>query len=171
MKRFYQLIVLSGIMFIACSKTSDKEYMQIASDNVEKGSISEAILNYQKVIEEYPESDLAPEAIVKQAALYHENKVKNMNQEEALNKAADLFISVSEKYPQSDQAPSSLFMAGFIFANDIQDFTKAKAIYNLFLQKYPDDELADDAKEELENMGLTPEEILEKKISAQRDND
>jgi len=167
MRRIFQLIVLANIMFFGCSKTSDKEYMKMAAENIEKGNVSEAISSYQRLIEEYPESELAPEALVKQASLYHENKVENVNQIEALNKAADLFITVSEKYPETEQAPRSLFMAGFIYANDIQDFTKAKAVYNLFLQKYPDDDLADDAKEELDNMGLTPEEILKKKIAAQ----
>ncbi|RPI75729.1 MAG: outer membrane protein assembly factor BamD [Ignavibacteriales bacterium] len=202
MNKIFQLLVLSLIMFFSCGKTSDKEYTQMAEENIkegntseailnyqkvldeypeskiipkvlaeqaslyqENGNISEAILNYQKIAEEYPESDLAPEAIVKQASLYHENKVKNINRIESFETAANLFLTVSEKYPESEQAPSSLFMAGFIFANDIQDFTRAKAVYNMFLNKYPGDELASSAKEELEYMGLTPEEILRKKTS------
>jgi TolA-binding protein len=167
MKRIFQLIVITAIILFGCGKTSDKEYMKLASENIEKGNMSEAISAYQKLVDEYPESELAPEAIVKQAALYHENKVNNIHRLESLNKAADLFISVSEKYPESEKAPSSLFMAGFIYANEIQDYTKAKAIYNLFLKKYPENELANAAKEELDNMGLTPEEILQKKLSAQ----
>jgi TolA-binding protein len=167
MKKYLQLLVIAVIIFAGCDNTSDKEYMKMASDNMERGNVSDAISDYQKLIAEYPDSELAPEAIVKQAALYHESKVKNTSRTESLNKAADLFMSVSEKYPASDQAASSLFMAGFIFANEIQDYTRAKAVYNLFLKKYPDDDLADDTKEELENMGLTPEQILEKKISAQ----
>jgi hypothetical protein len=35
----------------------------------------------------------------------------------------------------------------------------------LFIEKYPDHELAASAKEELENMGLTPEEILQKNLA------
>jgi TolA-binding protein len=160
-------VIIISLTFFACSKTSDKDYMKMASEKEKEGKISEALSDYSNLVAEYPESELASEAIIKQASLYHENKVENVNQIEALNKAADLFITVSEKYPETEQAPRSLFMAGFIYANDIQDFTKAKAVYNLFLQKYPDDELADDAKEELDNMGLTPEEILKKKIAAQ----
>jgi len=165
MKKILQIVFLIGFVFYSCSKISDKEYMKMASEKVEKGNISEAISDYNKLLDEYPESELAPEAIIKQAALYHENKVKNISPKEALNKAADLFISVSEKYPQSEQGPSSLFMAGFIYANEILDYNKAKEVYNLFLKKYPEHELAASAKEELEFMGLTPDEILKKKIA------
>ncbi len=55
-------------------------------------------------------------------------------------------------------------MAGFILANDLQDFDAAKETYELYIEKYPDGQLADDAKIELENLGKTPEEILLEKI-------
>lgn len=167
MRKGLQLIILLGFIFFSCSNTSDKEYMQMASDNVKSGNVSEAISYYQNLLEEYPESELAPDAIVQQATLYHGNKVKNISRQESLRKAAELFMSVSEKYPDSKQATQSLFMAGFIYANEIEDYDSAKEIYNLFLKRYPDHELAASAKEELNYMGLTAEEILKKKIAAQ----
>ncbi len=158
-------IIFISLIFFTCSKTSDKEYMKSASEKVKAGNISEAVSDYNKMIEEYPQSELTPNAIIELATLYHENKVKNIPHPEALKKAAELFISVSEKFPKNEKAPSSLFMGGFIYANEIMDYNKAKEIYNLFLKKYPKDQLADDAKAELENMGLSPDEILKKKIS------
>jgi TolA-binding protein len=166
MKNSLQTIILSTLIFFSCSKLTDKEYMEIAVQYEQSGNIPEAVINYQKLIDEYPGSDMAPEALVKQATLYHENKVKNIAAVESYKKAAELFISVSEKYSDSEQAPSSLFMAGFIYANDIKDFNKAKEIYNKFLKKYPGDELASSAKDELEFMGLPPEEILKRKITS-----
>lgn len=167
MKKELQVITFFALIFFSCSKTSDKEYMQMASDSAKNGNISEAISFYQNLLEEYPESELAPDAIVQQATLYHGNKINNISPQESLTKAAELFISVSEKYPNSRQAPQSLFMAGFVYANDIKDYNKAKVVYNMFLKKYPDHELAASAKEELNYMGLTAEEILKKKIAAQ----
>ena len=158
-------VIIISLTFFTCSKTSDKDYMKMASEKEKEGKISEALSDYSKLVAEYPESELASEAIIKQASLYHENKVKNISRKEALTKAAELFISVSEKYPENEKAPSSLFMAGFIYANEIMDFNKAKEVYNLFLKKYPEHELSSSAKEELNNMGLTPDEILKKKIS------
>ena len=61
-----------------------------------------------------------------------------------------------------------LFMAGFVQANDLHDYDAASETYNLFLKTYPDHELATSAKEELDNMGLTPEEILKKNLAREQ---
>jgi TolA-binding protein len=167
MRKGVQLIITLGFIYFSCSNTSDKEYMQMASDNVKNGNVSAAITSYQNLLEEYPESELAPDAIVQQATLYHGNKVTNISRQESLRKAAELFASVSEQYPNSKQATQSLFMAGFIYANEIDDYDKAKEVYNTFLNKYPDHELAASAEEELNYMGLSAEEILKRKIAAQ----
>ena len=163
-----ELTVVTFIIFllIGCSKTSDKEYLEMASENVKNGNISEAIVAYESLVEEYPQSNLAPEALVSEATLYHSNKVKNISKEEALKKAAKIFYSVAAKYPSSNQAPKSLFMAGFIYANELQDFGEATKVYNMFIEKYPQHELSASAKEELENMGLSPDEILKKKTAS-----
>jgi hypothetical protein len=41
-------------------------------------------------------------------------------------------------------------------------FDEATKSYKLFLEKYPNDPLAVSAKEELDNMGIPPEEILKR---------
>jgi len=56
-------------------------------------------------------------------------------------------------------------MAGFILANDLNMYNEATEAYNLFMETFPKHELAASAKEELDNMGLTPEEILQKNIA------
>ena len=58
-------------------------------------------------------------------------------------------------------------MAGFILANDLKDFENAKQTYNLYLEKFPNGQLADDARVELENLGKSPEEILKEKIQSE----
>lgn len=158
---FFAIIIF---LLAGCSKTSDKGYMDKAAQSAKNEDFSEALTSYEKLLEEYPDSKLAPDALVKEAALYHDNKVKNLSKEESIRKSAEIFKSVSDKYPKSEQAPQSLFMAGFIYANELKDYDTATKVYKLFLEKYPDNELASSAKDELNNMGLTPEQILKKKI-------
>ena len=86
-----------------------------------------------------------------------------MKESESIEKAVSVFKSVFEKYPDKRQAQISLFMAGFIQANDLKKYQDATATYNLFLQKYPKSEMAPAAKEEISNMGLSPEQIITKK--------
>ena len=164
MKKVLSVFITIIFLLAGCSKTSDKGYMDKATENAKNENYSEALSSYEKLIEEYPDSKLAPEALVKEAALYHDNKVKNLSKEESIKKSAEIFKSVADKYPKSEQAPQSLFMAGFIYANELKDYDAATKVYQLFLEKYPDNELASSAKDELDNMGLTPEQILKKKM-------
>ena len=49
-----------------------------------------------------------------------------------------------------------------LYADDLMKYDEATSSYNLFLEKYPSHPLAVSAKEELDNMGLSPEEILKR---------
>ncbi len=159
------LILLLGITLVGCGKKTDDDYLKSAKESVDNNNIPEAVTAYENLIKEYPQSPKAPEAIFQLASLYQNKMVKSVDEKASLLKAVDLFKSIYEKYPDSHLAPKSLFMSGFILANDLNDFDKATSTFNLFLQKFPNDALASSAKEELDNMGLSPEEILKKKSS------
>lgn len=164
MKYFILPALFSGIILLnGCSKKSADDYMMAAHESVMQNNISEAINNYQSVINEFPESAKAPEALFQIATLYQNKMVKNLSDKESFKKAAKTFREVFNKYPNDKRAPMALFLSGFILANDLKNFEGATSTYNLFLQKYPQNELAISAKEELENMGLTPDQILQKK--------
>lgn len=55
---------------------------------------------------------------------------------------------------------NALFMLGFIHANEIHNYEKAKEYYQKFLELYPNSELAVSAKFELENLGKEPQKII-----------
>ncbi|MHB1686027.1 MAG: tetratricopeptide repeat protein [Ignavibacteriaceae bacterium] len=163
-------LVLAG-----CSKKTDQYYMDLGNTSVDQKNYDTAIESYEKLVDEYPESQLAPEAIFKMATLYQNQMIKkvpstnqNLSPEESLQRAVSLFRSAYDKYPQSSIAPKCLFLSGFIQANDQKDFNNATVTFNLFLKQYPNNELATSVKEELENMGLTPEEILQRKKMAEK---
>ena len=84
-----------------------------------------------------------------------------------LQEAAKLFRQIYDDYPESEFAPMGLFMSGFVLANELNMYNEATENYKLFLEAFPDDKLAASAKEELDNMGLTPEEILQKNLARQ----
>lgn len=83
------------------------------------------------------------------------------------NKAIELYSLLLANAPQHPKAATAQFMTGFIYANDLGQLDKAKAAYEAFLQKYPNDELSESAKMELENLGKSPEELI-KKFEAQQ---
>ncbi len=169
MKKIAVNLVLSSILcltVIGCGKKSAEDQMRSASKNVESKNISEAVVNYESVIKDYPESKEAPEALYQLGSLYQNHMVVNFAPKESFQKAINTFSKLIDKYPDSPQAPRALFMTGFIQANELNNFDAATKTYNLFLEKYPNHELASSAKEELDNMGLSPEQILQKKSAS-----
>jgi outer membrane protein assembly factor BamD (BamD/ComL family) len=79
----------------------------------------------------------------------------NEKYEEALTN----FNSILEYYPEGEFASKAMFMAGFISANHLENLDEAKKYYEMFINKYPEHELVDSAKYELETLGKDIEDL------------
>ena len=72
-----------------------------------------------------------------------------------LNEYKEYTISISflnkilDGFPEHDLAKRSLFTKAYINANYIESFSEAVTLYNLFIRKYPDDELISSVNYEL----------------------
>jgi outer membrane protein assembly factor BamD (BamD/ComL family) len=73
--------------------------------------------------------------------------------QEAYADAIENFKIILEKYPQGKTTAKSTFMLGFINANSLENLEEAKKYYTLFVEKYPEHDLADDAQYELNTLG------------------
>lgn len=89
---------------------------------------------------------------------YYE-KAKEAYSKEQYNQAIDYFKKILEYYPDGKRAAESLFMLGFINANDLKKYDEAKKYYQEFVDKYPNHELADDAQYEIKTMGKDLDEL------------
>ena len=164
MKRLFSIFIL--LILIGCGeKKSVDELIMEANTNLNENKVPEAVLLFEEIINEYPESDKTPEILSRLASVYQNKMLKNLSDTESLEKAVSLFRKIYDDYPESSYAPTGLFMSGFVLANELKYYEKATETYNLFLEKYPSHELATSAKEEIENMGLSPEEILKKNLA------
>ena len=164
MKKLFSIFIL--LILLGCGeKKSVDELMTLANTNLNENKVPEAVLLFEEIIDEYPESDKAPEVLSRLASIYQNKMIKSLSDTESLEKAVSLFRKIYDDYPESSQAPTGLFMSGFVLANELNNYDKATETYNLFLENYPTHELATSAKEEVENMGLSPEEILKKNLA------
>ena len=66
-----------------------------------------------------------------------------------------------EKYPDYKRAPDALFLQAFTYENDVKDLDKAKNLYETFLKKYPNHSFAANIPVIIENLGKSPEELIE----------
>jgi len=167
MKSIIAFLILL-VVFGCSAKKSDKELFDTAKADLKVQKYPEAVVSFEELIKEHPDSELAPEALSEEASIYQNKQIKNLSEKENLEKSIELFKKIHDDYPKSEFAPSGLFMAGFIYANDLQDYDAATKIYHQFLKEYPDNELAASAQAELDNMGLSPEEILSRNMAKEK---
>ena len=157
------------IIFGCSSKKSDKELFDEAQIELKEQKFPEAVLALDELINDHPESEMAPEALSQLASIYQNKQIKNLSDKENLEKAIELFKKLYQEYPTSSFAPSGLFMAAFINNGDeLQNFEEATILYKQFLKEYPDNELAASAQAELDHMGLSPEEWLEQNVAKEK---
>jgi TolA-binding protein len=163
MKKVAILIFVSlGIFLSSCSSENEKDLMKQAQEELKNNDYSAAIVTLEKITNEFPETQEAGEAYIEMAKLYQGRAVAGTSERESYVKAVQYYTKAYEEYPELDEAPGALFMCGFLQANELKDLTAAESTYKLFLEKYPNHELAASAQSELDNLGLTPEEILQK---------
>jgi len=146
------------IVAVACHSPKEKALENIrnleAKDSVFTPQNIEALKTaYLDFAAKYPDDELAPEYTFKAA-----QRCNVMAQHE---QALGLFQSIIEKYPKSQVSEEALFIQGYIYENNLQDYTKAKQVYTTFIEKYPKSELAEDARYAIANLGRTPDEIFE----------
>lgn len=161
-----KVVILISVCFVivltSCSTENEKDLMKKAQDQLENNNYSAAIETLEQITTNFPETKEAGKAYLEMAKLYQGRAVVGVTETESYLRAVQNYTKVFEEYTDMEEAPGALFMCGFLQANELNDLTAAEHSYKLFLEKYPDHELASSAKSELENLGLTPEEILQK---------
>lgn len=103
----------------------------------------------------------------KKAEVDYYTKANELMSQEKWDEAEQNFQSILDLYPKGEYAARAMFMVGYINANYTKNLDKARKYYNKFLEKYPDNELADDAKYEIENLGKNVNEFFWKAESTQ----
>jgi TolA-binding protein len=159
MKRLLNLVIISAIVFMvaSCQDSLEKLEEAVYSEDFvydEKGleKATELTELYIEKAEADPEGAEAPDYLFKAAEL-------SMNVGKT-QQAMDLYNKVIYTYPEYEKAPECLFLLAFIYENSLENYGKAKELYELFLEKYPDHDFADDAQFSLQYLGKSPEELM-----------
>jgi tetratricopeptide (TPR) repeat protein len=64
---------------------------------------------------------------------------------------------IIEEYPDHPITPKTLFLIGFTYAEQLNDYNKARDAYNMYLALFPEGEMAESVRIELETLGLRPQ--------------
>lgn len=107
---------------------------------------------YVAYVDAYPKDSVAPDLLFKASDI-------SMNIASP-TRTISLFNRLLQQYPDYKNIPTIMFLKGFVYEDQMQDYTNARKSYMDFLDKYPNSEFADDAIISLKNLGKTPEELI-----------
>ncbi|MBR9977834.1 MAG: tetratricopeptide repeat protein [Bacteroidetes bacterium] len=154
MIKHFVLSLLTLLILTACGDQDASQLMDKAKNLREKGQTAEALALFEEIARDHENSPEAPEAMYVSAQMY-------FNEQRDPVKAATTYELIAEKYPESSWAHRGLFSAAYTYANDIRNLERARIAYERYLTQYPDSSMAATAQFELENLGKSPEELLE----------
>lgn len=112
------------------------------------------IENYVNFSSQFPQDSLAPvfwHRAAQVAANIHRPDLAVLYLDTVINNYADY-----------KQLAECCFYKGFVLENVAHDIENARIAYQTFVDRYPDDPLAKDTRVLIENLGLSPEELLAK---------
>lgn len=162
----YLPLILLLIFVVGCSPQPNKERLEFEIGQLED-ELSELYLRTGR-----SEATIARSASLRNAYLQYADTWKGDSlAAEYLFQAAmidaDIQEDVSsgiiylerivENYPDHPIAPKTLFLIGFTYAEQLNDYNKARDAYNTYLTLYPDGEMAESVRIELQTLGLRPQ--------------
>ena len=161
MKKYIPAVIIFSF-FIACQSAGNQEKLAGQIQSIQKEIAAESRPSPEKLAQ-------FKAALENYAASYPEDSLSAKYLAEAgetarlllqFDEAVKIYDRIIARHPQDKEAGKALFMKGFTYENDLKNLDSAKIIYTMFLEKYPQDDFADDAQFLLKNLGKKPEDIL-----------
>jgi outer membrane protein assembly factor BamD (BamD/ComL family)/sugar lactone lactonase YvrE len=115
-----------------------KTLFQFALNLYYKGSLEQAAEEFKKIVDTFPESDYADDALYWLSKYYQT--------QENYDLATKSLIRIIEKYPQADQVPTAYYELGNLLSNTrnpSRDLGKARIYYLKMSTLYPQNTLVD----------------------------
>ncbi len=159
------LLLLAVVVLVSCG-SRDKDFEKIRDmekqvftgpSGMDNEKAKELIKLYEAFADSHSGDTLAPACLYKAAEL----SINLNNGDDAIR----FFDRVIDEYPDYSKVPEAYFLKAFVYEVTFQNINKAGDAYKVFLSKYPDHDLADDAQASINNLGKTPEQII---LEAQR---
>jgi TolA-binding protein len=164
-KTLFPLMLLFIFVLAGCAKKDERALLDEAKAKLDSHDVVAAVEQYQNFLTEFPESPNAPEVLMQLGGIFQSGLDTRVTGNASLEKAITFYQQVHDKFPQAKEAPKALFLIAFVQANELKQFDAAKANYQKFIDTYPNDPLLQSAKDEVNNVGVPPEEIIRRKTA------
>lgn len=157
------ILIITLIGFIASCTNPVEEKLNKINDlttavydstksTINRDKAFELVKEYDNFVKEHKEEKQAADFLFKAGEL-------SISLADGIS-AVKFFNRVYLEYPQYEKAPVSIFMKAFALETILNDKEQAKIAYEEFINKYPNHELAKDAKATLENIDIPLDELI-----------
>lgn len=156
------ITLLFILLVISCGPSIEEKRQEITNLETEMKSkemafadtvlTTKAVSSYLDFVTMHPSDSLSPVYLFKAGNI--------SAQKGDVRKATEIFEKLVSEYPEHKDAPMALFLQGFIHETMSSDFKAAKVSYERFLKMFPKHERASDVRFSLDNLGKSPEELL-----------
>ncbi len=167
MKKLFFILALLPFLF-SCNNSEEKRNSELQSLNEQKNEFYNKLTssdfdfeevrnladNYESFIESYPKDIVCSKLTIELANIY-------VNFLGDPDKDIELYSSIEEKYHDSEYLPESYFAIANIYNDRLHKLGKASEYYRKLTEEFSDHELSKQAKFLMENIGKTPEELLD----------
>lgn len=147
---FCVLTMFIVLFFHGCGKSADELYTEAMTHISNPDTALEGLKLLQEFETKFANDPRAPEVSLAKASLFQSLR--------RFGDAITAFKQIQEKYPDSPEAVNSEFLLGYLYYEDLKDTEKAKTVFNNFVKKHPESELALSANILLENIETPVEE-------------
>ncbi len=155
------LSICSLFLFVACNPKKshleeisnlEKELFDTAKKGIDEPKAMLLVDKYVAFADKFKDDSLAPMYLFKGAEI-----CMNIHKGQ---RAIDLFARVMKDYSSYKNVPEALFLTAFTFENVMEKYQDAEKNYKLFIEKYPDHSLKQQAELSLQHLGKTPDELV-----------
>ena len=161
MKKLLTLLsILVVVFFASCNNETPSEkiarlqpQMIGADGSVNKEVGAELIEAYLASAKENPQEETSPDMVFKALDISVNVNLDNPQ------KSVEIVDYMIATCPQHHLAPMALFVKAFVYER-VGDIPSAKETYREFLERYPNDPMAEDVKASLRNAGIPLEELV-----------
>ena len=169
MIRIVITIIISSVLFYSCGNVSNEKQDNNSITINEINKLEEELFNAEITTPDIAKAKQLAELYIEYAELHPDDSVSP----EFLFKASDIAMNVSSpkltislfnkilsQYPNYRNVPTVMFLKGFVYEDQLNDYDNARRCYLDFLDKFPESDFADDAVVSLNNLGKSPEELI-----------
>lgn len=127
---------------------------------VDTVGVNALLLAYEGYADKYPGDTTGANFLFKAADFYRYMR-KPL-------RSISLYEKIYTNFPNYEKRPYALFLQGFMFENEVGNAQAAELKYKQFLKEYPNHEIAKDVQMSVDQLGKSPEQLMEEIMAAQK---